>query len=119
MGGTTQRSVVSAKSPCFPGVSLYDLESLVHRVIREELARQRHRKRYSPCPAMRALRRARQFALGENPFSSRARELRERPRVFRIWLAGRWRIVYEVDDDLKMVLILRVRLKENINHASL
>jgi hypothetical protein len=33
MGGTTQRSVVS--------VSLHDLESLVRRVIREELARQR------------------------------------------------------------------------------
>jgi mRNA-degrading endonuclease RelE of RelBE toxin-antitoxin system len=58
-------------------------------------------------------------ALGENPLSSRARELRERPRVFRIWLAGRWRIVYEVDDDLKMVLILCVRLKENIDYASL
>ncbi|MCS7016670.1 MAG: type II toxin-antitoxin system RelE/ParE family toxin [Gemmatales bacterium] len=57
-------------------------------------------------------------ALGQNPRPARARELRERENIFRIWLAGRWRIVYAVDDNLKMVLILRVRRKEDIDYPS-
>lgn len=38
-------------------------------------------------------------ALGENPRPSRAKELRGKPNIYRIWLAGRWRIAYEIDDE--------------------
>ena len=58
-------------------------------------------------------------AIGENPRPSRALELRERPSMYPISLAGRWRIVYEVDDDMQMVLILRARLKETVDYQSL
>jgi len=58
-------------------------------------------------------------ALGENPRPSRARELRGKPNIYRIWLAGRWRIAYEVDDELKRIRVLRVRRKERINYESL
>ena len=58
-------------------------------------------------------------AIGENPRPARAKELRDRPSIYRIWLAGRWRVVYEVDDDLEVVLILRVRLKEAIDYERL
>jgi mRNA-degrading endonuclease RelE of RelBE toxin-antitoxin system len=34
-------------------------------------------------------------------------------------LAGRWRIAYAVDDELLVVLILRVRRKEDIDYPSL
>ena len=36
----------------------------------------------------------------------------DRENIFRIWLAGRWRIVYTVDDESIVVLILRVRRKD-------
>ena len=39
-------------------------------------------------------------ALGENPRPARAKELRDKPNIYRIWLAGRWRIAYEINDDL-------------------
>lgn len=58
-------------------------------------------------------------ALGENPRPSRAKELRGKPDIYRIWLARRWRIAYEVDDDLQHVRILRVRSKEQINYEGL
>ncbi|MEJ5198503.1 MAG: type II toxin-antitoxin system RelE/ParE family toxin [Anaerolineae bacterium] len=57
-------------------------------------------------------------ALGQNPRPVRARELRDRENIFRIWLAGRWRIVYAVDDELQVVLILRVRRKEDIDYPT-
>lgn len=57
--------------------------------------------------------------LVHNPRPARARELRDRENIFRIWLAGRWRIVYAVDDDQRLVLILRVRRKEDIDYSSL
>lgn len=56
--------------------------------------------------------------LGEDPRPGRARELRERENVYPIWLAGRWRIVYSIDDELVVVLILRVRRKEEIDYSS-
>lgn len=56
--------------------------------------------------------------LGEDPRPARARELRERENVYRIWLAGRWRVVYSIDDELVVVLILRVRRKEEIDYPS-
>jgi mRNA-degrading endonuclease RelE of RelBE toxin-antitoxin system len=57
-------------------------------------------------------------ALAHNPRPSRAKELRGKPGTYRIWLAGRWRIVYQVDDQ-QIVVILRVRLKEDIDYDSL
>jgi mRNA-degrading endonuclease RelE of RelBE toxin-antitoxin system len=57
--------------------------------------------------------------LGENPRPARAKELRDKPNIHRIWLAGHWRIVYQVDDDLSQVNILRVRRKEQIDYESL
>jgi mRNA-degrading endonuclease RelE of RelBE toxin-antitoxin system len=57
--------------------------------------------------------------LGENPRPSRAKELRDKPNIYRIWLAGHWRIVYEVDDDVRQIHILRVRRKEHIDYESL
>ena len=58
-------------------------------------------------------------ALGENPRSSRAKELQGKPNIYRIWLAGRWRIAYEINDELECIRILRVRRKERIDYESL
>jgi len=58
-------------------------------------------------------------ALGENPRPSRAKELRGKPNIYRIWLAGRWRVAYEVDDEVRRIRILRVRRKERIDYESL
>ncbi len=43
----------------------------------------------------------------------------DRPEILRIWLAGRWRIAYEVDDEARRVLILRLRRKESIDFDTL
>ncbi|MBE2232494.1 MAG: type II toxin-antitoxin system RelE/ParE family toxin [Anaerolinea sp.] len=56
--------------------------------------------------------------LSRDPRPARAIELRDRENILRIWLAGRWRIIYEVDDELVIVLILRVRRKEDIDYRS-
>lgn len=56
--------------------------------------------------------------LSRDPKPARSKELRERENIFRIWLAGRWRIVYAVDDELIEVLILRVRRKNYIDYPS-
>lgn len=58
-------------------------------------------------------------ALRENPRFARAKELRGKPNIYRAWLAGRWRIAYEIDDELERVRILRVRRKEEIDYESL
>lgn len=58
-------------------------------------------------------------ALGENPRPSGVKELRDKPSLYRIWLAGRWRIAYQIDDNVQRVRILRVRQKEDIDYASL
>jgi len=57
--------------------------------------------------------------LAGNPRPTRAKELQDRQNIFRIWLAGRWRIVYAVDDESTLVLIMRVRRKEDIDYPSL
>lgn len=57
--------------------------------------------------------------LGAEPRSTRAKELRDKPGIYRIWLAGRWRIVYHVDDAQQIVTVLRVRLKDDIDYSSL
>jgi mRNA interferase RelE/StbE len=56
--------------------------------------------------------------LGRDPKPARAKELRDRANIYRIWLAGRWRIVYEVNNEQIVVLILRVRRKEAIDYPS-
>jgi len=58
-------------------------------------------------------------ALARSPRPSRAKELCDNPGTYRIWPAGRWRIVYQMDDDQQVVIILRVRLKEDIDYDSL
>ena len=57
--------------------------------------------------------------LAGNPRPARAKELQEQQSIFRIWWAGRWRMVYAVDDELLLVLIIRVRRKEDIDYPSL
>ena len=57
--------------------------------------------------------------LGRDPRPARAKELEDRQNIFCIWLAGRWRIIYAVDDELILVLIMRVRRKEDIDYPSL
>jgi mRNA-degrading endonuclease RelE of RelBE toxin-antitoxin system len=53
------------------------------------------------------------------PRPPRAKELRGKPNMYRIWLAGRWRLVYQVDEAQQLVIILRVRRKEDIDYDSL
>ena len=53
-----------------------------------------------------------------NPRPSRSKELRGKPNIYRVWLAGRWRIVYRIDDERQLISILRVRLKDDIDYAS-
>jgi mRNA-degrading endonuclease RelE of RelBE toxin-antitoxin system len=69
---------------------------------------------YVRAPALKLLR-----SLKENPRPPRAKELRDKPNVYRLWLAKKWRIVYRVEEDRKQVLVLRVRLKELIDYESL
>ena len=57
-------------------------------------------------------------SLGENPFPPRSKELRDKPNIYRIWLAKKWRIVYSVSEDPHQVLILRIRIKEHIDYDS-
>ena len=57
--------------------------------------------------------------LGKNPFPLRAKELQNKPNIYRIWLAGIWRIAYEVNSDMKRIRILRVREKKHIDYESL
>jgi mRNA-degrading endonuclease RelE of RelBE toxin-antitoxin system len=57
--------------------------------------------------------------LSENPRLSRAKELRGKPNVYRIWLLKRWRVVYQVKEEPKQILVLRVRRKEQIDYESL
>ncbi len=57
--------------------------------------------------------------LSENPRLPRAKELRDKPNIYRIWLAKKWRIAYRLEEDPKRVIILRVRLKEYIDYESL
>ncbi len=67
-------------------------------------------------------------ALGDEPRPPRARRLHlppsgvtlsDWPDIYRIWLAGRWRIAYEIDEGSRRVLILCLRRKENIEYDTL
>ena len=57
--------------------------------------------------------------LGQNPVPSRAKELQGKPNLYRIWLAGNWRIAYEVDRQFNRIRILRVGEKKHIDYKSL
>ena len=57
--------------------------------------------------------------LGIDPKPARAKELHGKPNIYRIWLAGRWRIAYEIDDEVNRIRILRVRKKEKVDYESL
>lgn len=57
--------------------------------------------------------------LADNPRPPRAKELRGKPGIYRIWLDGHWRIAYEIDDENQWVTIRRIRRKEGIDYESL
>jgi addiction module RelE/StbE family toxin len=57
--------------------------------------------------------------LASNPRPHKAKELRGKPGFYRIWLAGRWRIVYSINDEAQIVRIIRVRSKATIDYESL
>ena len=54
------------------------------------------------------------IALGDEPRPARARQLEGRPEIHRIWLAGRWRVAYEIDAEARRLLILRLRREGKI-----
>ncbi len=57
-------------------------------------------------------------ALRNEPRPPRAKELHDKPNVYRIWLMKKWRIVYRIEEDSKHVFVLRVRLKKQIDYES-
>jgi mRNA-degrading endonuclease RelE of RelBE toxin-antitoxin system len=57
--------------------------------------------------------------LEDEPRPHGAKELRGKPGVYRLWLAGHWRIVYTINDDLQLVRVVRVRRKEQIDYERL
>lgn len=48
--------------------------------------------------------------LERNPRPAAAKELRDLPNYYRLWLDG-WRIIYVVDDAIQVVWVVAVRLK--------
>lgn len=58
-------------------------------------------------------------SLAVNPRPPKSKELRSKPGYYRLWLIAKWRIVYHIDDDEKLVTILWVRRKEKIDYDSL
>lgn len=58
-------------------------------------------------------------ALQSDPRPARSKELRDKPDIYRIWLAKNWRIVYTLEEDAKRVGILCVRRKDAIDYESL
>lgn len=68
---------------------------------------------YVRAPALRIIN-----DLRVEPRPSFAKELRGKPGNYRIWLAGKWRIVYRIKEAEQLVVILRVRRKEDIDYNS-
>ena len=56
---------------------------------------------------------------GLDPRPARARELCPDPQVYRIWLAGRWRVAYAVDDQARALHVLRVRRRSLLDYEGL
>lgn len=57
--------------------------------------------------------------LASDPRPARSKELRDKPNIYRIWLAGRWRIAYHIDDEAQVIVVLRVEKKESIHYEGL
>lgn len=57
--------------------------------------------------------------LASDPRPARSKELRGKPNIYRIWLAGRWRIAYHIDDEAQVIVVLRVEKKESIHYEGL
>nr|WP_254151146.1 type II toxin-antitoxin system RelE/ParE family toxin [Candidatus Chloroploca mongolica] len=57
--------------------------------------------------------------LAATPRHPRAKELRDKPGIYRIWLAGRWRIAYEINDEQQTIIVRRIRRKSEIDYESL
>ncbi|WP_165360955.1 type II toxin-antitoxin system RelE/ParE family toxin [Candidatus Chloroploca sp. Khr17] len=57
--------------------------------------------------------------LAATPRPPRAKELRDKPGIYRIWLAGRWRIAYEINDEQQTIIVRRIRRKSEIDYESL
>jgi mRNA-degrading endonuclease RelE of RelBE toxin-antitoxin system len=57
--------------------------------------------------------------LANTPRPDRSRELRGKPGIYRIWLAKTWRIVYFIDDENQVIIILRVRHKDEIDYPGI
>jgi mRNA interferase RelE/StbE len=67
---------------------------------------------------VRAQARALIGTLVTNPYPAGAKELSGKPNIYRLWLAGRWRIAYFVSEELQLIRILRVRLKQDIDYET-
>jgi mRNA-degrading endonuclease RelE of RelBE toxin-antitoxin system len=50
---------------------------------------------------------------------TRSKELRAQPNIYRLWLAGRWRIAYHIDGEAQVIVVLRVERKESIDYEGL
>ncbi len=50
---------------------------------------------------------------------TRSKELRAKPNIYRIWLAGRWRIAYHIDDEERVIVVLGVERKGSIDYEGL
>lgn len=57
--------------------------------------------------------------LGTSPRPPGSKELQGKPAIYRLHIAGRWRILYHIDDDLKRIRVLRMRRKELIDYEGL
>ena len=62
--------------------------------------------------ARQAIRRAIE-ALAEEPFPRGAKKLRGHPGLWRIRVGG-WRVVYTVEDDLLLVLVLMIAARGDV-----
>ncbi|HZF38697.1 MAG TPA: type II toxin-antitoxin system RelE/ParE family toxin [Blastocatellia bacterium] len=69
---------------------------------------------YVRSPALKIIQ-----SLSKDARPSFAKELRGKSTMYRIRLLDKWRIVYQIKDDEKVVVILRVRRKEDIDYDSL
>lgn len=57
--------------------------------------------------------------LGEAPRPKRAKKLHGEPDVYRIWIAGYWRLAYAVDDGEEKLRVLCLRRFEILDYESL
>jgi mRNA-degrading endonuclease RelE of RelBE toxin-antitoxin system len=82
-----------------------------------------HREALAELKALPASVRAQAIALidllAAAPRPPRAKELRDKPGIYRIWLAGRWRIAYKIDDEQQTIVVRRIWRKSDIDYDSL